>query len=148
MSSVLLLLLAFSSSSLGDCPEDQLDWSSYGYFQTCRSHHIKQALQVTLLYQHTSSWNIMIEILISPPYVCSCCITRHLPSECPVILFAVTAYKKQHPEHFWANQYFTIEARFLIFDLLTSLIISLKAYLLRVSITWRNSDFKCIKYLW
>jgi len=49
MSSVLLLLLTFSSSSLGDCPEDQLDWSSYGYFQTCRSHHIKQALQENVL---------------------------------------------------------------------------------------------------
>ena len=31
----------------GDCAlEEEVDWGSYGYFQTCRAHHIKQALQV------------------------------------------------------------------------------------------------------
>ena len=31
----------------GDCGQgDDVEWGGYGYFQTCRSHHIKQALQV------------------------------------------------------------------------------------------------------
>ena len=42
---VLLLVLSTAGSSLADCQEE-LDWTSYGYFQSCRSKHIKQALQV------------------------------------------------------------------------------------------------------
>lgn len=30
-----------------DCaPGEEVEWGAYGYFQTCRSHHIRQALQV------------------------------------------------------------------------------------------------------
>ena len=45
---VILLGITTVPSCLGDCQaEEELDWSSYGYFQSCRSKHIKQALQVS-----------------------------------------------------------------------------------------------------
>ena len=45
---LLPVILLLVSSCLGDCQaEEELDWSSYGYFQSCRSKHIKQALQVS-----------------------------------------------------------------------------------------------------
>ena len=38
--------------SRADCgPGDDVEWGSYGYFQTCRSHHIKQALQVEFRFK-------------------------------------------------------------------------------------------------
>ena len=44
--------LVLTSLGLGlsraECPGDEVQWGSYGYFQTCRSHHIRQALQVKL----------------------------------------------------------------------------------------------------
>ena len=45
---LLPLLLLTVPSCLADCQdEEELNWSSYGYFQSCRSKHIKQALQVS-----------------------------------------------------------------------------------------------------
>ena len=41
-----LLVIVVTSVSSDCVSEEHLDWSSYGHFQTCRSHHIKQALQV------------------------------------------------------------------------------------------------------
>jgi len=36
--------------SRADCPGDEaVEWGSYGYFQTCRSHHIRQALQENVM---------------------------------------------------------------------------------------------------
>merc|ERR1719282_241915 len=32
-----------------ECPGDEVQWGSYGYFQTCRSHHIRQALQENVM---------------------------------------------------------------------------------------------------
>ena len=45
---LLFLLLVSAGSCLADCEaQEELDWTSYGYFQSCRSKHIKQALQVS-----------------------------------------------------------------------------------------------------
>ena len=43
-----LVLVSLSLAlAMADCgPGDDVEWGAYGYFQTCRSHHIRQALQV------------------------------------------------------------------------------------------------------
>ena len=42
-----LVMVVMVAGCSGDCSqEEEVDWGSYGYFQTCRAHHIKQALQV------------------------------------------------------------------------------------------------------
>ena len=44
MVAVVVVMVAGCS---GDCSqEEEVDWGAYGYSQTCRAHHIKQALQV------------------------------------------------------------------------------------------------------
>ena len=48
LSLLILLALTTAGSCLADCQaQEELDWTSYGYFQSCRSKHIKQALQVS-----------------------------------------------------------------------------------------------------
>lgn len=50
LSVLLLVLLTRAGSCLADCQtEEELSWTSYGYFQSCRSKHIKQALQENVL---------------------------------------------------------------------------------------------------
>ena len=46
LSIVTLFLTTGALASTQCSSEDDLDWGSYGYFQTCRTQHIKQALQV------------------------------------------------------------------------------------------------------
>ena len=46
LSTVTLFLTTGALASTQCSSEDDLDWGSYGYFQTCRTQHIKQALQV------------------------------------------------------------------------------------------------------
>ena len=53
---VVILFIFLIAPSKSDCiDEDDVDWGNYGYFQVCRSQHIKQALQVKIdiliLYQ-------------------------------------------------------------------------------------------------
>ena len=44
---VVVVVMMMVAGCSGDCAlEEEVDWGSYGYFQTCRAHHIKQALQV------------------------------------------------------------------------------------------------------
>ena len=53
---VVILFVFLIAPSRSDCiDDDDIDWGNYGYFQVCRSQHIKQALQVKIdrinLYQ-------------------------------------------------------------------------------------------------
>ena len=46
---VVILFIFLIAPSKSDCiDEDDVDWGNYGYFQVCRSQHIKQALQVKI----------------------------------------------------------------------------------------------------
>ena len=46
---LVILFVLLIAPSISDCiDEDDIDWGNYGYFQVCRSQHIKQALQVKI----------------------------------------------------------------------------------------------------
>ena len=57
--SCLVLASLGLAPSRAECPGDEtVEWGSYGYFQTCRSHHIRQALQVKCNAQSISNTSI------------------------------------------------------------------------------------------